>query len=146
MRSRLALLALLLASALRASETPESIVQDKLLTPLAKQESMRGRFSRARPPAAERKLRMLDAAPVADRKGAAFVGFAVDARWSRGDEPWTADVIVGCVYPDTGEIYLRYGKRFGAASGLLGKGIQPAAEHICKAAGQGWITSARAKR
>lgn len=137
MPSRLALLALLLASALRASETPDSIVQDKLLTPLAKQESMRGRFSRARPPPAERRVRMLDAAPVADEKGAAFVGFAVDARWGRGDEPWNENVISGCVYPETGEVFVRYGKRFRNAAALFGKTSELAAEHVCHASAAG---------
>ena len=130
---RFALLALLLASAPRASETPETIVQDKLLTPLARNESMRGRFSRARPPAAERRLRMLDATPVADGKGGAFVGFAVDARWGRGDEPWRENVISGCVYPETGEVYVRYGTRFRAGAALLGKMADPAPEHVCRA-------------
>ena len=75
MPCRLALLVFLLASAPRASETPESLVHEKLLAPLAAREKARSSYSRARPPAAERRVRMLDAAPIADAKGGAFAGF-----------------------------------------------------------------------
>ena len=131
----LALLALLLASALRASETPQSLVKDKLLTPLAAREAARSRYSRAAPPAAERRLRMLDAKPIADTRGAAYVGFAVDARYGLGAGRWQVGVITGCVYPESGEVYVRYGDSFRAAGVLLGKKTPPAAGHVCRAAG-----------
>jgi len=135
MPCRLALLVFLLASTLRASETPESLVHEKLLAPLAAREKARSSYSRARPPAAERRLRMLDAAPIADAKGGAFVGFAVDARYGRGAGRWQEDVITGCVYAGTGEVYLRYGRAFRAAGVLLGKTVPPAASHVCRVAG-----------
>jgi hypothetical protein len=135
MPCRLALLAFLLASTLRASETPESLVQKKLLAPLVAREKARSSYSRARPPAAERRVRMLDAAPIADAKGGAFVGFAVDARYGLGEGRWEDDVITGCVYAGTGEVYVRYGVDFRAAGVLLGKKTPPAASHVCRAAG-----------
>ena len=57
MPCRLALLVFLLASAPRASKTPESLVKEKLLAPLAAREKARSSYSRARPPAAERRVR-----------------------------------------------------------------------------------------
>jgi len=135
MPCRLAVLVFLLASALRASETPESLVQEKLLAPLADREEARSSYSRARAPAAERRVRMLDAGPIADAKGGAFVGFAVDARYGRGAGRWQKDVITGCVYAGTGEVYVRYGHYFRAPGVLLGKPIPRAASHVCRAAG-----------
>lgn len=134
MPCRLAILVFLLASALRASETPESLVQEKLLAPLAASEKGRSSYSRAGPPAAARRVRMLDAAPIADAKGGAFVGFAVDARYGRGAGRWEKDEITGCVYAGTGEVHVRYGDDFRAAGVLLGETIPPAASHVCRAA------------
>ena len=137
MPCRLALLVFLLASTLRASETPESLVHKKLLAPLAAREKARSSYSRARPPAAERRLRMLDAAPIADAKGGAFVGFAVDARYGRSEKGrWQEDAIIGCVYAGTGKVYVRYGDDFRAAAVLLGKTIPKAPSHVCRAAGE----------
>ena len=135
MPCRLVFLVFLLASAPRASETPESLVQEKLLAPLAAREKARSSYSRARPPAAERRVRMLDAAAIADAKGGAFVGFAGDARYGRGAGRWQEDEITGCVYAATGEVYLRTGHRYRAAGVLLGKTVPPAASHVCRAAG-----------
>jgi hypothetical protein len=132
---RLALLVFLLASAPRASESPRSLVEEKLLAPLAAREEARSSYSRARPPAAERRVRMLDTEPIADAKGGAFVRFAVDARYGRAAGRWQQNVITGCVYAATGEVYLRYGHGFRAAGVLLGKKVPPAASHVCRAAG-----------
>jgi len=44
-------------------KSPESLVQEKLLVPLAARENARSSYSRARPPAAERRVRMLDGRP-----------------------------------------------------------------------------------
>lgn len=131
MPCRLALLVFLLASAPRASETPDSLVQDKLLAPLAAREEARSRYSRAAPPPAERRVRLLDAAPIADGKGGAFVGFAVDARVG---DVWHESVITGCVYPERGEVYVRIGTGFRAPRVLLGKKTPPAPSHVCHAA------------
>ena len=129
----LALLVFLLASAPRASENPEVLVQKKLLKPLAAREAMRSGYSRARPPAVERRLRVLDAAAIADGHGGAFVGFAVDARYGRRAGRWQESVITGCVYAGSGEVYVRYGDAFRQAGVLLGKVTPPAADHICRA-------------
>src|SRR5262249_13594817 len=137
MPCRLALIVFLLASAPRASQTPESLVQEKLLVPLAERERARSSYSRARPPAAERRVRLLDATPLADGKGGAFVGFAVDARYGGGEGRWRQSVITGCVYAESGEVYVRYGEAFRGAGVMLGKATPQAAGHVCSAASRG---------
>src|SRR5438874_12379320 len=125
------LLALLLVSS--APPTPESLVRDKLLAPLAAKDDARSSYYRGPPPAMERRVRLLDAKPIADGKGGAFVGFNVDARYGRGEGRWREGVIAGCVYPATGEVFVRYGDAFRAAGVLLGKVTPPAAGHVCRA-------------
>jgi hypothetical protein len=110
-------------------------VQEKLLAPLEAKESARSRYSRAGPPFAEHRVRLLDAAPVADGRGGAFVGFTVDARYSRGEGAWRKDLFGGCVYAGSGEVYVRFGQGFRAAGVLLGKKTPPAPGHVCRAAG-----------
>jgi hypothetical protein len=136
-----AFLFFLLASAPRTSENPESLIQDKLLAPLAAREGARSRYSRAASPAAERRLRLLDTEPVMDAKGSAFVRFAVDARYGLavelrrdGGGRWQQNAITGCVYPGSGEVYLRYGDAFRSAGVLLGRKTLRAASHVCRAA------------
>ena len=131
-----AFLFFLLAYAPRTSENPESLIQDKLLAPLAASERARSRYSRAAPPAAERRMRLLDAEPVTDAKGNAFFGFAVDARHGLRRGPgtrWQENAITGCVYPRSGVVYVRYGDAYRAAGVLLGRKTAPAASHVCRA-------------
>jgi len=66
----LAVLVFLLASAPRASSPLSRWSRRKLLVPLAARENARSSYSRARPPAAERRVRMLDAARSRTRKAA----------------------------------------------------------------------------
>jgi hypothetical protein len=134
MTCSLAVLAFLLASAPHASDSAESLLKDKLLAPLAAPERARTSYSRAAPPPAEHRLRILDAAPIADGKGGAFVGFAVDARRHSGKGPWHQNAITGCVYLESGEVYVRYGKGYHAARILFGTWSPPAPGHVCRAA------------
>ena len=120
----------LLASAPRAPETAESLVREKLLAPLLARDDARPRYSRAGPPPSQRRVRVLDSAPLADGKGGAFVSYAIDSRYGGR---WTEKIISGCVYPATGEVYVRLGNAFRDASILLGKPASPAASHICRA-------------
>ena len=46
---------------------------------------------------------------------------------------WREGVITGCVYPATGEVFVRYSNAFRAAGVLLGKVTPPAASHVCRA-------------
>src|SRR5262249_31688810 len=85
---------------------------------------------------AEHRLRLLDTASIADGKDGAFVRFAVDARNGRGNGRWQENAITGCVYVESGEVYVRYGKAYRSAGVLLGKSTPPAAGHVCRTAEQ----------
>ncbi len=117
----------------------ESIVTKRLLEPLAAKEAARSRFSRARLPPQERRVRVLDAEPVKDEKGVAFLSFAVDARhgFEVGDEAdertWRKDAMAGCVYLETEEVFLKRGDGYHPAAFMLGKKTKAAAEHVCRA-------------
>ena len=117
----------------------ETLVQQKLVKPLAAKEAKRARFSRVRLPAQEHRVRVLDPHPVKDSEGGSFVAFAVDGRYGieafEGKAAgWRENEIVGCVYPERGEVFVRMGDEFRAATVLLGKKEKPAAAHTCQAA------------
>ncbi len=103
-------------------------VEDGLVKPLAKSED--SRFSRARPPPRERRVRVTEATLTRDKGGRAFVGFAIDVRF--GSE-WRRDDIVGCVYRESGDIFVKRGDAYRPAAFLLGKNVEPVAG-VCQAA------------
>ncbi len=117
----------------------ERLVKQQLLSPLKVQEDKRSRFSRARLPPSDRRVRVLDGAAKKDKMGNTFVRFAVDGRYglaamsaAKSEADWTKNEIRGCVYADSGEIFVQYGKQqFRDASVMLGKKTKPAAEHTC---------------
>ena len=149
--SCLALCVLFLSSSTPASATPpeappetptmtptmtavSKLVQNKLLKPLASKEDERSKFSRARMPPQERRVRVLGAETSTDAKGQAFVAFAVDSRhgYVEVDEKnWRKDTITGCVYPGSGEIFITQGEHHRPASMLLGKKTKDAPDHVC---------------
>lgn len=94
-------------------------VEVGVIKELAKKDAKRSKFSRSRPPPAERRARIVAAAPSFDKGGLAFAPFAVDARW--GDE-WQNGDVVGCVYKDSGNLYVKLGQDFFPVSILLGEG------------------------
>ena len=97
-------------------------VQQGLVKPLAAQEG--SRFSRARPAPRERRVRVTEAAGVPDKSGRSFLPFAIDVRF--GGE-WRANDIVGCVYTDTGDLFVKKGDAYRPAAFLLGKNVEPVA-------------------
>ena len=114
----------------------ETLVQATLLQPLAKRDDERSRFSRARMPPAERRVRVLSAE--VDATGAAFVRFAVDARGGL-KQTWQPNTIVGCAYPERGEVFVDRSATPGThasdvrdASVLLGKKVAPAPTSTCR--------------
>jgi len=123
-------------------KTVKVAVQKKLTAPLAAKEEERSRYSRARMPAQERRVRVLDAKAKTDADGKAFVAFAVDARhgYDLGElgekehNPWRKDTITGCVYVDGGEVFVDMGKEIRPAAVMLGKKAKPASPTTCKAA------------
>jgi hypothetical protein len=122
------------------SKNAEALVQRELLQPLAAKERDQSRFSRARLPAQERRVRMLDDQPRKDTAGNAFFTFAVDARhgvYPRTEDDaahWRPAAITGCVYVERGEVFVTSGDRYRPAAFLLGKNLKPAAEPICQGA------------
>jgi hypothetical protein len=98
--------------------------------PLAEKEQERSRFSRARIPPRERRVRVTQAATTVDKNGRDYVPFAIDVRY--GDE-WTENDIVGCAYPKTGALFVKRGDDYRPAEILLGKSVD-AAPGVCVAA------------
>lgn len=115
-----------------------ALVDSELVRPLAHKEQARSKFSRARPPAAQRRVRPLELAR--DNAGKSFVTFAVDERhgWfddDDGDEDkWIKDQIVGCAYLDSREVFIKRGKAFHPAAAKLGKKTKAAPTSTCQAA------------
>jgi hypothetical protein len=139
MKPLLALTFLLFASQAFAEpeETQaEKVVKDELLTPLAKKDGARSRFSRSRPPPRVRRLRIPDATPRTDANGQSFVAFSVDEKFgwvADKEDEWEKDAIEGCVYVDSKEVFVKSGKDYRPAALLLGKKTKAAEAHICHA-------------
>lgn len=117
--------------------TAERVIAQKLLRPLAAKENERSKFSRARMPAQERRVRVLDAALVPDATGAMFVAFAIDDRHGflgDDDSAWSENALTGCVYPDKGEVFVVRGEQHRPAAMLLGKKTKAAPATTCAAA------------
>ncbi len=115
------------------------MINDKLIQPLAAKERDQSKFSRARLPPSERRVRMLDKEPQQDSAGDAFYTFAIDARhgWGDSDEDnWTKAAITGCVYPGRGEVFIKRGSGFHPAQAAVGKKTKAAPDRTCHAATQ----------
>ena len=139
-----------LASATPSEADAKAVIAKVLIKPLAVKEQKHSRFSRAYLPPQARRVRVIDTVARTDSKGAAFMTFAVDSKSGLGDldddgdeavakedQGWRKDVITGCVYPDSGEVFVnRSGKLYGAGI-LLGKKSTAGAadEAVCKSAG-----------
>lgn len=112
----------------------EKVVQQHLLQPLTAKEKEHSRFSRARLPPQDRRLRLLQTA--VDATGATFVAFAVDSRFgfAANDDPWRDNDIVGCVYPGRNEVFVQRGDEIRPAAMLLGRKTKAAPATTCRAA------------
>lgn len=111
-------------------EWAKNRVQAGLVKPLRESEGGR-RFTRGRPPPAERRIRVLSASTTKDPQGKSFVAFAVDVRFGGGE--WTKDDILGCAYRDTGDLFVKIGEAYRPSAVLLGKDL-PAVAGACQAA------------
>jgi hypothetical protein len=125
----------------REVKTPEqratlALVKHDLLQPLIAKEEGRSKFSRARMPPEERRVRILDEQPSKDAQGIAFVRFSIDARWGMGgsddENHWRRDDITGCVYLDKNQIFVKSGDQYRPAAFLLGKNLKAAAQSTCQ--------------
>jgi hypothetical protein len=145
MRQLLLVTAVVLASNLASAGSstttkPVALVNERLLQPLAVKEREQSKFSRARLPPSERRVRVLDDKPQQDSAGDAFYAFAIDARygWAKdtGDDNWTKATMTGCVYPARGEVFFKRGDAYYPAAAVLGKKVPSAPDAICHAAAQ----------
>jgi hypothetical protein len=120
----------------RADDTPDVTLRQalevKLLQPLAQRQAQRSTFSRARMPPAERRVRVIDAALTRDAQGQGYATFAVDVRFATAR--WAENAIVGCIYPDSGAVYVKYGDGWRDAAVLLGKKVADPAASVCQSA------------
>jgi hypothetical protein len=149
---RILTLSLLLTASL-ASATPsdadaKGVVETLLVAPLVRQEQKHSRFSRAYLPPQVRRVRVLGERALTDARGAAFFEFAIDAHHGYGPRPppedsksWRKDVIVGCVYPESDEVFIKRGETFFGSELLLGKKSNAPAG-VCRTAG-GQVAAAR---
>ncbi len=121
----------LVPSSASADDPPATVVQRRvekeLLVPLAQKDKERSRFSRAKMPPQERRVRVRQTAVTLDASGRAYLAFAVDVR--RGKE-WKENDVVGCGYPQTGALFVKYGEAYRPAEILLGKDVD-VAENVC---------------
>lgn len=102
------------------------------MKPLAEKDSERSRFSRARMPPAERRVRITQAATSVDKSGREYLPFAIDVRW--GSE-WRENDVVGCAYLKNGDLFVKRGEEYRPAAILLGKSVD-AVPGVCVAAKQ----------
>lgn len=129
---------LALAASGRSSAAPppadEAVAQVHrlFLEPLIARDAQTSRFSRAARPPTQRRLRSQGDAPRTDATGALFYAFAIDHRASGG--AWQHDAEVGCIYPDTGEIYVARGGVYLSSGWWLGTGGGEAPGSACRAA------------
>jgi hypothetical protein len=122
----------------KTTSTTVSLVTARVVQPLAQKERDQSKFSRARLPAAERRVRVLDEKPRQDRGGESFYTFAIDSRrgWGddKGEASWAKAAITGCVYPSRGEVFIKRGKAYHPAEAAVGKKTKAAADGTCHAA------------
>jgi hypothetical protein len=105
-------------------------IEDGLLKPLVAAEHATSRFSRARLPPQERRVRVLQTTATLDKAGRPFVPFAIDVRF--GSE-WHENDIVGCAYTTTGSLFVKRGDSYRPAAFLFGQNVQAVAG-VCEAA------------
>ena len=103
-------------------------MEEKLLKPLAEQES--SRFSRSRPLPRARRVRVTSSTATPDKSGRQFVPFAVDVRFGAGE--WRENDLVGCVYKGSGNLFVKKGDSYRPAAFLLGKNLEPV-PGVCEA-------------
>ena len=91
-------------------------MDEGLVKPLAAREKS-GFFSRERPPPHQSRVRTPDPEQT-DPSKRVFASFAIDVRF--GNDTWREDV-VGCVYKDSGKIFVKLGDDYRPAAILLGR-------------------------
>ena len=104
-------------------------MDEGLVKPLAARERG-GFFSRERPPPHQSRVRTPDSEQT-DPSKRVFASFAIDVRF--GNDTWRENDVIGCVYKDTGKIFVKLGDEYRPAAILLGKNAD-AVSGVCVAA------------
>jgi hypothetical protein len=123
---RLVLISALLSSAVaRPARADEGTwvatrLENEVVKPLAEREAQPPRFARIMNVPMERKVRVASSGPWRDSRGNAYLTFSVDARPLGSSLPWRENSLTGCIYLDTGAIYVRSGPRYRPAAFLRG--------------------------
>jgi len=108
----------------------KTTVERALTQPLAQREATQSRFSRAAIPARTRSVRMTDTSARRDLRGSEFFAFSIDER--RGwQQVLSKDALTGCVYPKSGEVFIKRGDSHYPAGLLLGKTSRKAEAQVC---------------
>ncbi|MFM2419426.1 MAG: hypothetical protein RL385_4149 [Pseudomonadota bacterium] len=140
-RSLSLVLCMLCASSALAEPTPSpqsaatALIEAELLAPLREVELKRSPFSRVPRRPLERTLRVVERAGQVDAQGRTFLSFAIDVRKPSTDgSRLEKNAIVGCVYVDQREVYVRAGARYQRAKDMLAKS-EVMRRDVCRAAG-----------
>jgi hypothetical protein len=104
-------------------------VDEGLVKPIAAREKG-GTFSRGRPPPRQSRVRTPPTEQT-DASKRVFASFAIDVRF--GNSEWHENDVVGCVYKDSGQIFVRIADEYRPAAYLLGKNVD-AVKGVCEAA------------
>jgi hypothetical protein len=116
-----------------ASDPPASAkttVEKVLTEPLGRRETKQYRFSRAAAPPRTRTVRILDERARRDVRGSEFFAFSIDER--RGWQQVLAkDALTGCVYPKSGDVFVKRGDSHYPVGLLLGQTSKKAEAHVC---------------
>jgi hypothetical protein len=108
----------------------KTTVEKALIQPLAQREANQSRLSRAAIPARTRTVRIVDASAHRDARGAEFVAFSIDEQ--RGlQHVLSKDALTGCVYPKSGEVFVKRGDSHYPAGLLLGKTSKKTEAQVC---------------
>ncbi len=107
----------------------EQRVKGAVLQPLHDAEEERSMFSRARIAPRERKVRVTQQLAAKDSQGKEFFTFAVDVRFG---SKWKEADIVGCVYLESGDVFVQRGESYRPAAFLVGKRSKPVSD-VCRA-------------
>lgn len=113
----------------------EALVHKKLVVPLMAKDGEPIPFTRARIAPVLRRVRMADATPRADTKGHLFFAFSLDSFHGRSEvdeDGWRKNVVEGCVYVESKEIFVKRRDEYRPAAVLLGKKTKSADAHVCR--------------
>lgn len=118
-----------------------ALVNKKLVAPLARRDEERSQFSRAWMPPQSRRV-TASAGIHVDGSGKRFVEFTMEAARKVKPSPKWRKEAAGCVYVDTGDVYIRRHEAWAPAAALLGKKVKRPNEPVCQEGGGAAVAAA----